>query len=462
MRCAVAALLLSCALASSAGASTRIQWTAPFLVTPAPAPPSGELLEGVTCASISFCVAVGSSGYVVSSTNPAAGAGAWSAVKADADEHLSAVSCPTSSLCVAADLKGNILTSTSPASGAGAWTVAPVDPSGRGITGVSCPTTSLCVAVDYAGDVVTSTNPTGGATAWVVTPVDLSPTGYLGANPMYAVSCASASMCAAVDFVGNVIVSSSPTGGAGSWAASAISRDILFDVACPATSLCLAAASNGDVHTSTAPDMGPSAWKASEVEPHTTNVTAVACASITFCVAGDIDGDLTSARNPTGGAGAWTSQRVAQAITGVACPSTTLCIAVDRSGRAIVGQAGPPTLTVTPQAVRLRELLSHGLPLTVACSQHCDASVVLTLGARLSRRAHLSTRASRKGALVRAVIGRISGTINAGSSRLITVPIAARARRHLRRFSRLTLTATTSARSAGGTTTTSRVITARR
>ena len=52
---------------------------------------------------------------------------------------------------------------------------------------VSCPTISLYAAVDTSGNIVTSTDPTGGVAAWHVTKVD--------PNSIYNVSCASVKLC---------------------------------------------------------------------------------------------------------------------------------------------------------------------------------------------------------------------------------------------------------------------------
>src|SRR5207342_832113 len=85
----------------------------------------------------------------------------------------------------------------------------------RALLGVSCPSTSLCVAVDDEGNVVTSTSPTGGAGAWTVTGVD-------GSNEFVGVSCPSTSLCVAADFDGNIVTSTDPTGGASKWTVTAV------------------------------------------------------------------------------------------------------------------------------------------------------------------------------------------------------------------------------------------------
>lgn len=71
-----------------------------------------------------------------------------------------------------------------------------------GLSGVSA---SLCVAVDVKGHMVTSTNPTSEAAAWQIanldTSVGCSYEGYC--YGLTGVSCASVSLCVAVDAVGN-------------------------------------------------------------------------------------------------------------------------------------------------------------------------------------------------------------------------------------------------------------------
>src|SRR5207244_1053640 len=91
---------------------------------------------------------------------------------------------------------------TNPTGGASAWKVTPVDGTNT-LNGVSCASTSLCVAVDDPGNAVTSTNPTGGASAGDATNVD-SP------NRLNGVSCATPSLCVAVDDLGNAVVGTGP------------------------------------------------------------------------------------------------------------------------------------------------------------------------------------------------------------------------------------------------------------
>jgi hypothetical protein len=96
---------------------------------------------------------------VVTSTNPTGGAGAWTIANVDPGIALRGVSCPSVSLCVAVDELTDVVTTTNPTGGPGAWTVTVVP--ALGLRSVSCPSVSLCVAVDDSGNVVTSTNPAG-------------------------------------------------------------------------------------------------------------------------------------------------------------------------------------------------------------------------------------------------------------------------------------------------------------
>jgi hypothetical protein len=64
-------------------------------------------------------VAVGNSGALAVSTDPAAGV--WATSTIDSGHQLNAVACPSISLCVAADAAGHVVSSTDPAGAPSSW-----------------------------------------------------------------------------------------------------------------------------------------------------------------------------------------------------------------------------------------------------------------------------------------------------------------------------------------------------
>ena len=119
------------------------------------------------------------------------------------------------------DNGGNALITTNPTAAKATWSApVKVDPGG-GLTGVSCASTSLCVAVDGPGYAVLTTNPTAASPKWSgPTSIDASALrGIDGTSYLSGISCASTSLCVAVDGVGNAVVGS----GAGALPPSSIS-----------------------------------------------------------------------------------------------------------------------------------------------------------------------------------------------------------------------------------------------
>src|SRR6266480_4829793 len=140
----------------------------------------------------------------------------------------------------------------------GAWSSASVD--AHALTGVSCASSTLCVAVDDEGGVLSSTDPTGGSDAWTLSPVD-------GSAVLVGVSCPSESLCVAIDASGNVLTSTTPT--APVWSTAAVDDA-------------------GNILTSTDPTGGAAAWTLGNVDPNPLN--GVSCAAATLCVAVDSRG----------------------------------------------------------------------------------------------------------------------------------------------------------------------------
>jgi hypothetical protein len=275
---------------------------------------------------------------------------------------LSAVSCPSSKLCVAVDQSGYLLTTTNPTGSGKPWK-APVriDSAANGpLTGISCPTVRLCVAVDASGNVITSTRPTGGARAWSH-PAHVDPTNAPGGGPagLVGISCASPSMCVAVDggTPGNVVSSTAPTHGATAWKLTAVGG-VLTNISCPTTTLCIAVGSQR--YVSTTPTGGPGSWKPTGIQAGAGAFDDITCPSALMCVASGYSytstGAITTSTNPHGGPAAWSTNGVelnppspgSGLLDGVGCMASTLCVAVDSTDNVFTSTAPTTAVWSTP------------------------------------------------------------------------------------------------------------------
>ncbi len=250
-------------------------------------------LTDVSCASQSFCVAVGTGevdgygeGNLAISDEPGDGASAWHLTSIDVDDPLTAISCPSESLCVALS-ENDLETSAEPAAGASTWHLTTIAGNPSVLSGISCPSVHLCVAVATSGEVITSTDPQGGETAWKQTSLS-------GALEPSAVACPSEELCIVVGAAGQIVTSKDPTGGAAAWTTTRIDG--------------------------------------------TNRLKAVSCGSPTLCVAVDEAGNALTSSDPTGGEAAWTATHIDEsALTGVSCVEESLCVAFDAAGNVVSG-----------------------------------------------------------------------------------------------------------------------------
>ncbi len=299
----------------------------------------GYPLYGISCPSASLCVAVGSASetyvqpVIATTSNPAAGAAAWSRVRLPSNVDPGNISCASASLCVAEDYDdGYLLASSSPTGAASTWTRTRVPAAGsNGIYDgdVSCGSSSSCVSI-VNGDAYGSTNP-GAENSWALATVD----SYTVASPLIDLSCATGPLCVAIDQAGDVLTSTNPRIGAGTWRRSRVDRK-LTAISCPSRTLCVAVDARGDVLTSTRPTAGARSWRSARVDPGP-GLSAISCPSTSFCIAGDYAGDLLTSTNPTGGRRAWRRVQLPSngdspgILSGFACPSRSLCVGVDQS-----------------------------------------------------------------------------------------------------------------------------------
>jgi len=364
----VAALGLSLCVGASAQAST---WNVATL------PDQGVRagLYGISCATPSFCVAVGGNNTVASSTNPAGGAAAWRIVRpgggfdvpfdaqASSDTfgggQIRGVSCPSINLCVAASFEGDVYSSTDPTGPAPAWKVIPLTAENEPnihMGGVDCPIPSFCVAVGYGGKVVTTSNPTGDRTAWTVTQLDAP-------YDLRGVSCASVSLCVAVGNEGAVLTSTNPAGGPGAWsfAGRPAGEVSLNDAACPTAELCLTGNASSLV-LSQSPGSA-AGWRYAAAGTGLP-VKGLSCASPTACAAVDNNADVIVSTDPADPTSWWFKNVVpytapeamnngviqSNGTFAISCPATTLCVAVGMEFKVL--SSIDPFVRDAPKAVK--------------------------------------------------------------------------------------------------------------
>ena len=217
------------------------------------------------------------------------------------------------------------------------WSTPAAFDSGRTPSAVSCASESLCVAVDREGDAFSTSDPTASNPSWSIAPIDPG-------ESLNAVSCAPGGPCVAVDGRGHAFVSLEPGAFAWSPPASIDAGRALTGVSCPTASLCVAVDEEGDVVTSTSPGSG--VWTVASIDPGH-RLRAVSCSSQSLCVVVDDAGNVLSSVNPAGGAAAWHPQRVDSGeLLAVSCSAAGACVAIDGTGDAL-GSADPAASAAT-------------------------------------------------------------------------------------------------------------------
>lgn len=154
----------------------------------------------------------------------------------------------------------------------------------NGLSGISCASTSLCVAVNYSlGDAVITTDPTAASPTW------RAPASIDAMNQPVGVSCPSASLCVAVDAEGNVVISTDPTAASPTWSSPANidGADIFAGVSCASVFLCAAADAEGNTVISTDPTVPKPTWSVPRHIDSKSILGGVACAAPSPCVAVD-------------------------------------------------------------------------------------------------------------------------------------------------------------------------------
>lgn len=343
----------------------------------------------VSCASTSFCVVVGSTGY---RTFDGTGWSAEQTVVPFVYHQVTGLTCASASFCLAV----TDLDSVYEFDGTG-WS-APLSIAGlTKPSTVSCTSTTFCVAGDSLGNIASYDG-----TSWAVTQ-QVSP------HPIYWASCASSTNCRVTDTTGTVfrfdgqawsselssgftasrmscapagtcvlinayylrddgearvfdgtswgsvhLIQSGPYGGdgvscvsttfcmaidAGGWAASydgtgwntevlvADQGDQLKAVSCGSSSSCVAVDNRGKAY-----HYDGTGWSAAMLVEPGGWLSSVSCPSPSWCVAVDYEGKA-STFNGSG----WSvpASIDSNPLTGVSCPSSSFCAAVDSAGQAV-------------------------------------------------------------------------------------------------------------------------------
>ncbi|MHB8288728.1 MAG: hypothetical protein ACYDEY_05745, partial [Acidimicrobiales bacterium] len=340
-------------------------WT--LTPTPNPASSLSAQLASVSCTTTTFCAAVG---YYYSPSASAWGSftevfngSTWSVVAVPSPPApatsplLQAVSCATTTSCVAV---GYYNTSTGPAHtfaetfNGTTWTLSsspnPAASSSDELLGISCTSTSSCIAVGwyYAGQADQTLVVAYKAGTWTV---DTSPnTSTFVYNSLAAVSCASATSCLAVGHISGSngttlaetfngsswsIIPSPSVGGYGEFSSVSCSVGL-----CAVTGSALqqtgrsfqamVATFDGTSWTIRSLYLSPSA---------TTHHKGVSCANRNFCIAAGWTGLPTATADETvagtWSAGTWSIAPIADAaapldnfLKGISCTSPSNCVAV--------------------------------------------------------------------------------------------------------------------------------------
>ncbi len=383
------ALLSACAVALVAalapGMALADSWSAPTPVDPA------LLTVAVSCATSTFCVAVGNGAAVYNGTG-------WSE-PADVDPGavIRSVSCRTATFCVAGDQRGDYLTYDGVS-----WSAPqPVDVGGAAITAVSCPSATQCFAVDDAGDALSYQ-----AGVWTVTSTTAtslwslscpaanfcmagdggdgvltydggswsSPVAVPGADAIMSLSCTAKTFCAAVDDVSDVFTYNGTTWSAATNERGAGEQTGVGAVSCSSASFCVASGPIVATYDGTGWTQDPAFERSSDGQ-----VLALAASCLTqsqaFCVMVDaVSGDTSTYQN-----GSWsTAPKLlgSGGVTDISCASASFCAAVDLDGGATIDDDGS---WAAPQRVDPgADLTSVSCPQAGFCAAADDAGHVLT------------------------------------------------------------------------------------
>ncbi len=330
-------------------------------------------LTGVSCASLGFCVAAGyfaGSAYqnlilTWNGTSWSLNSAASLSTSSSQDNFLYGVSCPSVSFCVAAGeyINGTVFQNLLLAWNGTSWSLdsaaslSTSSSQNNHMTGVSCASASSCVAAGYYLKASTDHNL---VLSWNGTSWSLNSAASLSiasqTNFLVGVSCASPSFCvtAGYHFNGTVFQNLLLSWNGTSWsldsAASlstfASQNNFLNGVSCVSPSFCVAAGEyyNGTVYQSLLLTWNGSTWSLDSAASlstsvsQTNNLSSVSCVSASFCVAVGqyYNGTVNQNQLLTWNGSTWsldsaaslsTSSSQPNFLSSVSCASSSFCVA---------------------------------------------------------------------------------------------------------------------------------------
>jgi len=157
----------------------------------------GTDISAVSCPTARLCAAVDDAGHIIVSTNPAS-ASSWR-VTALARASLTAVSCTSSGLCVAVAADGSVYATADAFAPPVTWSLTPLP---GPLSAVSCSDAGLCAVVDRSGRVGVSDNATADRPTWTSTA--------LGHSGLAGVTCLASGFCVAVNDFGDTMEATLP------------------------------------------------------------------------------------------------------------------------------------------------------------------------------------------------------------------------------------------------------------